>query len=99
MISSRSHRYRVRVEALGEDEAALSFEVDQHDDLLAIVQRVRSGTPYSSDDASALAIGLKLFSGVVLAHRHDPLFADIRPAIRVFIGNLKARVAANGGAS
>ncbi|SFK53152.1 DUF3861 domain-containing protein [Lysobacter sp. cf310] len=98
MTSHRSHRYRVRVTALGESEAEVSFEVEQHDDLLAIVQRVRDGSPYSSDDAGALAIGLKLFSGVMLAHRDDPLFADIRPAVRVLIGNLKSRVGANGGA-
>lgn len=95
MTSKRSQRYRVQVEALDRTASAVSFEIENHDDILAIVERVRGATAFSPDDAGALAIGLKLFSGVVLAHRRDPLFADIQPALRVFIGNLKSRVAAN----
>jgi hypothetical protein len=95
----KGHRYRFRVESLAQSnridrvEAALSFEVANHDDILAIVDRVNAATAFNRNDATALAIGLKLFTGVMLQHRHDPLFADVQPAMRAFIGNLKARVA------
>lgn len=95
-----AHRYRFRVEALACDEAtdsenALSFEVASHDDLFAIVGRVRTANAFERNEAIALAVGLKLFTGVMLRHRHDPLFAGLQPAMRVFIGNLKARIASS----
>ena len=95
----RAHHYRIRVESLAQsdgidgDLAALSFEVANHDNLFAIVNRINAAKAFDHDDATALAIGLKLFTGVMLQHRHDPLFADVQPAMRAFIGNLKSRVA------
>lgn len=99
MNTPNAHRFRIRLERIDDGDpaagspAALSFEAHSHDDILAIVERVRAGTAFSTDDASALALGIKLFTGVMLSHRRDPLFADIQPAMRAFIGNLKARVA------
>lgn len=100
----KPHRYRIRIEEVppsGSEESAgsvspsdtLSFEVNQHDDLLGIVARVRTAAAFPDADAAALAVGLKLFTGVMLLHRKDPLFADVQPVLRAFIGNLKARVA------
>lgn len=95
----KAHRYRIRVEALSRpddgrhDEDALSFEIANHDDVLAIVDRVRAAGTFDRNEAAALAVGLKLFAGVMLRHRHDPLFAEVQPTMRVFIGNLKARIA------
>ena len=96
MSGVKAYRYRIRIDPLsdaGNGVQALAFDVENHDDLLAIVARVRAGTAFAPDDAIALAVGVKLFAGVMLRHRHDPLFADIQPAMRAFIGNLKARVA------
>ena len=92
----KSHRYRVTVQALNSsaDRASVNFEVDHHDELFAIVDKVRRGGGYADDEAAALAVGLKLLSGVMLEHRNDPLFADVQPVLRAFIGNLKARTAA-----
>jgi hypothetical protein len=94
-----AYRYRIRVEALSRaddgrhDKDALSFEIANHDDVLAIVDRVRAAGKFERNEAAALAVGLKLFAGVMLRHRRDPLFAQVQPAMRVFIGNLKARIA------
>jgi len=100
----KTHRYRIRIEEVEHPQGdrcgtsaspnvALNFEVDQHDDLFGIVARVRNATAFPDSDAIALAIGMKLFTGVMLLHRKDPLFADVQPALLAFIGNLKARVA------
>jgi hypothetical protein len=92
-----SYRYRVTVEALtgakGEpvEDRSLTFEVANHDDILAIAERVQAGLPFPKEDATALAIGLKLFAEVALVHRADPLFAKIRPALSEFIRELKQR--------
>ncbi len=90
-----SYRYRVTVEmvagAKGEpvEGRALSFEAANHDDLLAIVERMRGRLPFDGETAAALGIGFKLFSEVALVHRKDPLFATIRPALGEFIGAVK----------
>ncbi|MGO1072928.1 DUF3861 domain-containing protein [Lysobacter sp. CA199] len=101
----KPYRYRIHVQALDSGSTApitpagdsLRFDVAHHDELLSIVDKVRRGTGYPADDAAALAVGLKLLSAVMLDRRKDPLFADVRPALRAFIGNLKARTAEGDG--
>lgn len=99
----RGHRYRVTIEHLGgphEDasiQPPLCFEAVNHDEILGIVARLRSSGVYQPDEAASLGIGLKLFSEVMLKRRDDPLFAELRPAIRAFIGGLKARSRAAAG--
>jgi hypothetical protein len=100
----RGHRYRVTIEHLGGPDGdasiqpPLCFETVNHDEILGIVARLRSSGVYQPDEAASLGIGLKLFSEVMLKRRDDPLFAELRPAIRAFIGGLKARGrAATGG--
>lgn len=94
----RGHRYRVTVEHLGTPRAGMDrqpelvFETVNHDEIIAIVQRMRASGHYSEDEAASLGLGLKLFSEVMLKHRDDPLFAALRPAVRSFIGALKARL-------
>ena len=94
------HRFRIAVERLDDEAPARRagdrhvFEVDHHDDLLEIIERVRAGGAFAPADASALALGVKLFGGVMLAHRADPMFEAVQPAMRAFVGNLKSRVAA-----
>lgn len=98
MNLKQRHGFRITVERLplGDDtpENRTDFDVGSHDDLLDIMRRVRSIDSFQTDEAYALAVGIKLFSGVMLTHRNAPLFAAIQPAIHAFIGRLKATVAA-----
>ena len=93
----KGHRYRVTIEHLatpradGAIHAPLSFETVNHDEVLGIAERTVAGGRYERDESAALAIGLKLFTEVMLSHRDDPLFADLMPALRDFIGRLKER--------
>ena len=86
-----THRYRITVQPAGTDPA-LVFEVEQHDDLFRIIGRMRGSGLFDAQTAATLAVGLKLFTGVMLRHRSDALFAEVWPAMRAFTGNLKARV-------
>lgn len=71
--------------------APLAFESACHDDMLAIVERLRGLGHFENDEAAALAVGLKLLGEVVLAHRKDPLFAPLaEDALGDFIKRLKA---------
>ncbi len=92
-----SYRYRVTVEALtgakGEPVTGriLSFEAANHDDILGVVDRMSARLPFDGATVASLGVGLKLFSEVTLAHRDDPMFAMIQPALGEFIRGLKQR--------
>jgi hypothetical protein len=90
-----AYRYRITIEMLGvragsdQDGTSLQFCIDNHDDLLKIAETIRSKRWFDKDKSVSLAIGLKLFSEIVLEKRHDPLFAPLVLPIRDFIRRLK----------
>ena len=92
----KQHRYRITVEHLADAHgnpsihaAPLQFETGNHDDILAIAQRMRGRGDFDPDTATALAIGLKLFGEVMLENRGHPLFAELAPHFRHFMKRLK----------
>jgi len=98
-----THNFRITLEYTGgkkqaDPPAPLSFEVGNHDDIFEIIARVRSAGRFEHDEAAALALGMKLFSEVMLAHRDDPLFAPIGAAYREYIMAFKAQMRAAGEA-
>jgi len=99
-----SYRYRVTVEKLSDARGeavygqSLSFYTANHDDILAIVEKIQAKLPLDAGTAASLGVGLKLFSEVALIHRNSPMFTNIRPALSEFIQQLKSqpeRAAAN----
>jgi len=94
----KKHRYRITVDHLALPDGhtppaapPLILEVGNHDELAGIVARARQRGDLPSDDAAAFAIGLKLFSEVMLQHRELPLFADVAPHFKAFMQRLKQR--------
>lgn len=92
----KQHRYRISVEHLADAHgnpsthaAPLIFEAGNHDDILAIAERMRGRGEFAPDTANALAVGLKLFSEVMLENRGHPLFAEFAPHFRAFMQHLK----------
>lgn len=92
----KSHRYRVTIEHLALPDgtppaasAPLHFEATNHDDLLAIVARVRQRGDFEGDEAAAFAIGLKLLGEVMLLNRGHPLFAEFAPHFGAFMKHMK----------
>lgn len=91
------HRFRITVEALtdrkGEpvDQPELVFEVENHDDILAIVERIqgREDLNFGEQNSAAFAVGLKLFSEVMMEHRKHPLFEPLRDSFKQFMIGLK----------
>lgn len=92
----REHRYRITLEHLTapkEDvplHEPLRFEVANHDDLFAIIERSRTKGMFDDETITALALGMKLFSEVMLKQRSHPLFDEIAAPMRDFIGRYKA---------
>lgn len=93
----KGHRYRLTLEYLEdakgqpEERPPLQFETKNHDDLYAIVERVKAkGLFEDADDATAFAIGLKLFREVMLQHRKLELFRELDPHFSSFMKAFKA---------
>lgn len=95
------HRYRITMEYLGgkhagpELHAPLSFEVGNHDDLFSIIAKTRQAQAFDADTSAALALGMKLFSEVMLQHKKDPMFAPMLAAYLDYIKVFKQRVGAS----
>lgn len=88
-----SYRYRITVEKLGQatGEVSLSraFDVVNHDDLIPLIDRVRTQNLLPDTEAAEFIIGLKLFGGVHMRHRREPLFAPLHAPFLDFMKRLK----------
>jgi hypothetical protein len=93
----KSYRYRITVEKLADAKGeavhghCLSFYAANHDDILAIVNRLQERLPFDAATSASLGVGLKLFSEVALVHRDNPMFQEIRPALSAFMQQLKGQ--------
>lgn len=92
----KQHRYRVTLEHLADAQGAssthapLQFEVGNHDDIFAIVERLRNRGDFSQESAAAFGLGIKLFSEVMLQDKENALFSSLRPHFAQFMKELKA---------
>lgn len=95
-MTKRANTYRLTLElqGLASGEAAspqaLALTFDNHDELFGIIARLQAKNLFGDPaQATELAMGLKLFSEVILKNRHHPLFAELLPAFRLFMAKLK----------
>lgn len=87
-------KYQVSVQELDEPSKGFAFHFDSHEDLFDILERARRKGKLSEDEVKQFCLGIKLFSGIVLAHREEQPFAALLPAFGSFMRALKG----NGGA-
>jgi hypothetical protein len=96
-MSKRTYKYHLRLEHVAgiqpdspqHEPLELSFE--NHDDIFNIVERLQARNLFAEPDQSTeFAIGLKLFSEVMLKNRQHPLFEELAPAFKAFMQRLKA---------
>jgi len=96
-MEKRAHKYQLTLSYLetakGEavDKQPITLEFTNHDDIFSIVERLQSRDPFNNkNEAAEFAIGLKLFSEVMLKNRKHPLFEELAPAFSEFMKKLKA---------
>ncbi len=96
-MEKRAHQYKLTLEYLknskGEtisvDPIELTF--NNHDDIFSIIEKQKNKDLFGNkQQATEFAIGLKLFSEVMLQNRKDPLFEELAPAFSAFMKKLKA---------
>lgn len=69
----------------------LELEFTNHDELFGIIDRLQALDPFGNpSQATEFAIGLKLFSEVMLKNRNHPLFEELTPAFGSFMKRLKS---------
>ncbi|QBY04369.1 DUF3861 family protein [Thalassotalea sp. HSM 43] len=92
----KGHLYQFTIEHVEDKKGnsvtskPLSFTTRNHDDVFKIVESMQGKMDLDSRDATALAVGLKLFGEVMLKHPKQPLFKELRPQFAVFMKGLKS---------
>lgn len=91
----KGHLYRLTLEHLEDPKGnpvskpPLQFEVKNHDDLYAIVEKVKAKGLFDADESTAFAIGLKLFREVMLQHRDIEVLKELDPHFSEFMKAFK----------
>ncbi|MCC8142883.1 MAG: DUF3861 domain-containing protein [Tannerellaceae bacterium] len=97
-MESKNNKYHIRF-SLAEDKNSnkelpepLEFDFESHDDIFRIISFLQESTHFEDkQQAVEFAIGLKLFSGVMIKNRDSELFKDFQPAFRSFMKKLKGK--------
>ena len=94
-MEKKNNYYKIHLEELslknsGEVLKSIDFEFVNHDDLFKIIEVLKSKNLFGNEnDATEFALGVKLFSEVMLRHRDLPLFEELKPAFGEFMKKLK----------
>ena len=96
-MEKRSNKYRLQLEFLASAKGEttlpepLEFEFENHDNIFSIVEILKEKNPFDDQDkAVEFAIGLKLFSEVMIKNKNNPLFEELLPAFGTFMKKLKS---------
>lgn len=88
--------YRCTVEQLEDSRgeavqvSPLVFEASSHEDIFKIVEMMQKKVDLSGTDASAFAVGLKLFSTVMIKNKDHELIKQLMPNFKNFMKLLKS---------
>ncbi|MFP9114744.1 DUF3861 domain-containing protein [Flavobacterium sp. RHBU_3] len=94
-MEKRNNKYKILVEEIELKDGSstgknLQVEIVNHDDLFQIIEMAKSKNIFPDEkQATEFALGLKLFTEVVLRNTENPLFDDLKPAIGAFMQKLK----------
>jgi hypothetical protein len=96
-MEKRTNKYKLKLELLATTKVddtiylPIELEFDNHDNIFTIVERMKQRNLFQTENQAAeFAIGLKLFSEVMLKNRENELFSEFRPAFSDFMKKLKS---------
>ncbi|MFC6857834.1 DUF3861 domain-containing protein [Zunongwangia sp. SCSIO 43204] len=95
-MAKKANVYRLKLETvstLKEDvkHQNIEFEFGNHDEIFGIIDAVKSKELFETEaEATEFALGLKLFSEVMLKNKKHPLFEEFQPEFVKFMKKLKA---------
>ena len=95
----KQHTYEVTLKHIADAQGnpsnytdTLSFNTNNHDDIFKVLQVIQNSQMLDAEAAKSFAVGLKLFSEVMLEHKNFPLFKDFMPHFGQFMKTLKQTV-------
>lgn len=97
-MEKKHNKYRITLEHLHSPKdlglnETIDFEFENHDEIFSIIERIRENNPFDNEkQAVEFALGLKLFSEVMIKNRDNELFEELMPAFGSFMKKLKASV-------
>ncbi|MFV5703682.1 DUF3861 domain-containing protein [Flavobacterium sp. XS2P12] len=96
-MEKRTNKYKLKLELLATAKVddtiytPIELEFDNHDNIFTIIERMKNRNIFKTQDqATEFAIGLKMFSEVMLKNRENELFSEFRPAFSEFMKKLKS---------
>ncbi len=97
-MEKKAHQYKLTLEYLQNNKgdkmetSPLELVFENHDDIFAIIERLKQKNHFNDiNQSQEFAIGLKLFSEVMLKNRNHPLFEELGPAFGLFMKRLKGK--------
>ena len=96
-MEKRNNKYHLELKEVSlkygsECKNILTFEFENHDNLFQIFDIIKCKKIFGNDQtAEEFALGLKLFTEVMLKNKQHPLFEELRPAISEFMKKLKSQ--------
>lgn len=100
-MEKRANKYRLTLELISttkgdkDIQEPMQLEFTNHDEIFSIIKRIQDKNIFESkEQAAEFALGLKLFSEVMLKNKNLPLFEEFRPAFGNFMKKLKESPAA-----
>ena len=95
----KQHTYEVILKHIADAQGnpstyadTLSFNTYNHDDIFKVLDAIQNSQMLDAEAAKSFAVGLKLFSEVMLEHKNFPLFKDFMPHFGQFMKTLKQTV-------
>ncbi len=95
-MEKKTHKYHLTLSQLPggsaeETPKKLALDFENHDEIFQIIERLQEKNPFdNTDQMTEFAIGLKLFSEVMIKNRKHPLFEELTPAFGAFMKRLKS---------
>ena len=97
-MNTKYNHYKVTLKheySPNDEELHASVEVvfDNHDNIFTIIEKLSERDLFNDkEQATEFAIGLKMFSEVMLRNRENPLFSEFAPAFKEFMQKLKSEI-------
>lgn len=96
-MEKKAHQYELTVTYLSNNRgeavqaAPVVLQFENHDDIFRIIEAIKAKQIFpDGNHATEFAIGLKLFTEVILRYKDHPLFGELKPAIGGFMKKLKS---------
>ncbi|WP_037471481.1 DUF3861 domain-containing protein [Shewanella waksmanii] len=85
--------YRITVEAINSEIAErVQFEYQDREDLFNTIDKLKQGSGLEAQQATRMALALRLLGPLMIEQRKHPLFVDFMPHFKAFMQQLKSAV-------